>query len=107
MIKPVEYNGDKFWVTFRWPKDKPNEGHCMLFRYLKEGGVQPHRKDILAVGSARRNPKDTNNRKVARQVAFGRMLKQAGEGADALPPEVIQQLSENFLNRGKRNCRLQ
>jgi formiminotetrahydrofolate cyclodeaminase len=96
MIKPVEYNGENLWVTFDWPKSKPSEGYCYLYKIFNSDGRAL--RDVVAAGHSRRNPKDTNNRKVARQEAFGRMLKGAG---DILPVEVLQQLRQNFDNRGK------
>jgi len=100
MIKPVEYNGEKLLVAFWWPD--ANTGYCFLYTYTEAPGTgRSYRKEALAAGVTRRNPKDAGNRKIARLIAFGRMMKSARESA-ALPPEVLDQIEKNFRNRGKQ-----
>lgn len=100
MIKPVEYNGEKLRVGFWWPD--ANTGYCFLYTYKDVSGEgRAYRKEALAGGIARRNPKDAGNRKIARIIAFGRMMKNARESA-AVPPEVLAQIEKNFQNRGKQ-----
>lgn len=96
MIKPVEYQGQKLWVSFTWPKSRPNVGRCYL--YALEGEKGNTERIILATAEVRRNPRDTPNRNVARDVAFGRMLKGA---ATLFPLPVVRALRENYENRGK------